>query len=146
MQKTVLKQIDELNQMSMAQLRKRWTDLMGTDPGRLGRQYLIRRLAYRIQELAFGGLSPAARKQLKAVADGKTTQSTKPVFSKPMLTAGTRLLREWRGEQYEVIVEPNGYRYNGKVYRSLTATARAITGQHLSGHLFFGINRKRGKS
>ena len=56
MQKTVLKQIDELSQMSMAQLRKRWTDLMGTDPGRLGRQYLMRRLAYRVQELAYGGL------------------------------------------------------------------------------------------
>ncbi len=69
MQKTVLKQIDELNQMSMAQLRKRWADLMGTDPGRLGRQYLMRRLAYRIQELAYGGLSPHARKQLEAVAD-----------------------------------------------------------------------------
>ena len=57
MQKSVLKQIDELNRMSMAELRKRWADLLGTDPGRLGRQYLIRRLAYRIQELAYGGLS-----------------------------------------------------------------------------------------
>ena len=147
MQKTVLKQIDELNRMSMAQLRKRWADLLGTDPGRLGRQYLIRRLAYRVQELAYGGLSPHARKQLEAVADGKTARSAKPSKSrKTILATGTRLLREWHGERYEVVVETEGYRYNGKVYRSLTAAARAITGQHTSGNLFFGIKRRRGQS
>ena len=149
MQKTVLKQIDELNQMSITQLRKRWADLMGTDPGpgRLGRQYLMRRLAYRIQELAYGGLSPQARKQLEAVANGKAPSAAKPANAgKPTLATGTRLLREWRGDQYEVVVEADGFRYNGKVYRSLTAVARAITGQHTSGNLFFGIQRKRGGS
>ena len=148
MQKTVLKQLDELNQMSIAQLRKRWADLMGTHPGpgRLGRQYLMRRLAYRIQELAYGGLSPQARKQLEAVADGKTRKSGASKSAKPTLATGTRLLREWRGDRYEVIVEVDGFRYNGKVYRSLTAVARAITGQHTSGNLFFGIQRKRGGS
>lgn len=147
MQKTVLKQIDELNQMSMAQLRKRWADLMGTDPGRLGRQYLMRRLAYRIQELAYGGLSPHARKQLEAVADGRPARSAKPSKSRTsVLATGTRLLREWHGDRYEVIVEADGFRYNGKLYRSLTAAARAITGQHTSGNLFFGIKRKRGDS
>ena len=144
MQKTVLKQIDELNQMSMAQLRKRWADLMGTDPGRLGRHYLMRRLAYRVQELAYGGLSTQARKQLNAVADGKTVKPSKS--RKTILAPGTRLLREWHGDRYEVIVEVDGFRYNGKVYRSLTAVARAITGQHTSGNLFFGIQRKRGSS
>ncbi len=144
MENTVLKQIDELQRMSMAQLHKRWADLMGADPGRLGRQYLMRRLAYRIQELAYGGLSPQARKQLEAVADGKTVKSAKPSKAKTtVLATGTRLLREWRGERYEVIVETEGYRYNGKVYRSLTAAARAITGQHTSGNLFFGIRRNR---
>ena len=77
-QKSVLKQIDELNRMSMAELRKRWADLLGTDPGRLGRQYLIRRLAYRIQELAYGGLSQEARKQLEAVADDRPTTAGIP--------------------------------------------------------------------
>ena len=146
MQKTVLKQIDELNHMSMAQLRKRWADLMGTDPGRLGRQYLMRRLAYRVQELAYGGLSPQARKQLEAVAGGKTRNGKPSKSKKTVLMPGTRLLREWHGDRYEVIVEADGFRYNGKVYRSLTAAARAITGQHTSGNLFFGIQRKRGDS
>ena len=144
MQKTVLKQIDELNRMSMAQLRKRWADLMGTDPGQLGRQYLMRRLAYRIQELTYGGLSTQARKQLEAVADGRAAKPSKSRATD--LATGTRLLREWRGDRYEVTVEADGFRYNGKVYRSLTAAAYAITGQHTSGNLFFGIQRKRGRS
>jgi hypothetical protein len=146
MQKTVLKQLDELNGMSMAQLRKRWADLMGTDPGRLGRQYLMRRLAYRVQELAYGGLSPQARKRLEAVADGKAKNADSPKSNRPTLATGTRLLREWHGDRYEVVVELDGFRYDGKLYRSLTAVAKAITGQHTSGNLFFGIQRKRGGS
>lgn len=142
MQQTVLKQINELNRMSMVQLRKRWTDLMGNDPGRLGRQYLMRRLAYRIQELAYGGLSKQARQLLEAAADGKPD---KPDLNrkrgKSILAPGTRLLREWHGDRYEVIVEADGFRYGGKLYRSLTAVARAITGSHMSGNLFFGIRR-----
>ena len=69
-QQSVLRQIDELNRMSIDQLRKRWQDLIGTDPGRLSRNYLIRRLAYRIQELVYGGLSRDARQKLAAIADG----------------------------------------------------------------------------
>jgi hypothetical protein len=148
MDKTVLAQIDELNRMPVDQLRKRWTDLMGTDPGRLGRQYLMRRLAYRIQELAYGGLSKEARKQLDAVADGRPVKAaTARRNARSVLSVGTRLLREWHGERYEVVVEADGYRYGGKVYRSLTAAARAITGSHMSGHRFFGIqaNPKRGQ-
>jgi len=142
MQKTVLKQIDELNRMSMAELRKRWANLLGTDPGRLGRQYLIRRLAYRIQELAYGGLSQEARKQLEAVADGRPTTAGKThKRGKTILSTGTRLLREWHGERYEVVVEADGFRYEGKIYRSLSAAARAITGSHISGNLFFGLRR-----
>lgn len=146
MEKTVLKQIDELHRMSMAQLRKRWADLMGSDPGKLGRQYLMRRLAYRVQELAYGGLSPQARRQLEAAADGRPRSATPSKSKKTILAPGTRLLREWHGDRYEVIVEADGFRYNGKLYRSLTAAAYAITGSHLSGNLFFGIQRKRGDS
>ncbi len=143
LEKTVLKQIDELNRMSMAQLRKRWADLMGTDPGRLGRQYLMRRLAYRVQELAYGGLSKQARKQLDAVADGKPAKKVRRKYDRTILSTGTRLLREWHGVRYEVIVEAGGFRYDGKCYRSLTAAAYAITGQHISGNHFFGIKRDR---
>lgn len=144
MQKTVLKQIDELNRMSIIQLRKRWIDLFGPDPGpgTLGRQYLVRRLAYRVQELAYGGLSQEARKCLQAVADGRPIPVSKHrKRGKVNLATGTRLLREWHGERYEVVVKDDGFRYDGKTYRSLSAVARAITGSHISGNHFFGITR-----
>ncbi len=137
-QRSVLKQIDELNNMSAAQLRKRWTDLVGTDPNRLGRSYLIRRIAYRIQELSHGGLPRDTRKRLKHSVCDESTASKKQ--SGPNLQPGTRLLRDWRGERYEVIVQEKGFLYNGKLYRSLSAVARAITGSYWSGNRFFGIS------
>jgi len=152
MQKTVLKQIDELNRMSMAQLRKRWADLLGTDPGRLGRKYVIRRLAYRIQELAFGGLSRDARRELNNIANGSPPKAVAEARKrrKRKLQPGTRLLRDWHGDRYEVIVKEDGYLYDGKRYKSLTAVARAITGSGWSGNRFFGLtpksNPKRGKT
>ena len=135
---SVIKQIDQLNQMSMRELRKKWQDLFGTDSGRLGRAYLIRRLAYRIQELTYGGLSQEARRKLKQLAeDPKKKKPTKPEITN--LQVGTRLLREWHGEQYEVIVKEDGFLYDGKLYRSLSAVARAITGRHCGGRRFFGL-------
>ncbi|MAE61465.1 MAG: hypothetical protein CMJ49_08940 [Planctomycetaceae bacterium] len=101
---------------------------------------ILRRLAYRIQELAYGGLSQGAIKQLKAVADGRPVATTKPrKRGKIDLAPGTRLLREWHGDRYEVIVEADGFRYAGKTYRSLSAVARAISGSHVSGNSFFGL-------
>ncbi len=152
MQITVLKQIDELNRMSMVQLRKRWADLLGTDPGRLGRNYLIRRLAYRIQELAFGGLSRDARRELSATANGTPPKVVVQARKrrKMRLATGTRLLREWHGDRYEVIVKEDGFLYDSKHYKSLTAVAMTITGSRWSGNRFFGLiperNPKRGNA
>ena len=140
-QNSVLKQIDELNRMSMDQLRKRWRDLLGTDPGRLGRHYLVRRLAYRIQELVYGGLSREARQKLASIGNGGDAKSKKPPRKRQVanLQTGTRLLRDWHGARYEVVVRENGFLYDGKTYRSLSAVARAITGSYWSGNRFFGL-------
>jgi len=125
----------------MKQLRKRWNDLLGTDPGRTGRSYLIRRLAYRIQELVYGGLSREARRKLAAIADGANGDARKTSCrcQATNLQPGTRLLRDWRGERYEVIVQEEGFLHGGKKYKSLSAVARAITGSHISGNRFFGL-------
>ncbi len=139
--KSVLRQIDELNRMSMKELRKRWCDLFGTDPGRFGRNYLIRRLAYRIQELVYGGLSREARQTLAEIADNANGRAHKAPGKRQAknLKPGTRLLRDWHGERYEVIVQEDGFLYDGKKYRSLTGVARAITGTQTSGNRFFGL-------
>ena len=149
MQKTVLKQIEELSRMSMEQLRKRWSDLMGTEPAGFRRSYLVRRLAYRIQELAFGGLSANVRKQLAAVAEAASPEA--PAKTRKgrrrqvghQLQPGTRLLREWHGQQYEVVVREDGFLFGGKEYRSLSAIAKVITGAVWNGRRWFGISPDR---
>ena len=141
-QHSVLSQIDSLNRMSMDQLRKRWSDLFGTDSGRLSRSDLVRRLAYRIQELVFGSLSREARRRLQELAaDASGANPPKPRRRQAAsLQTGTRLLRDWHGEQYEVIVQDDGFLHDGQKYRSLSAVARAITGSYWSGNRFFGLS------
>ncbi len=141
MDTTVLQQIDALNRMSMAELRKRWSDLFGAEPGQWGRPYLVRRLAYRIQELAYGGLSPGAKRRLSLIADGAPVAPSPPkANAKAGLLPGTVLIREWHGERHEVTVQDKGFMYQGRQYRSLTAIARTITGgSPWGGNRFFGL-------
>ena len=146
---SVLRHVDQLQHMSAPQLRQRWADLLGTDPGPHSRDYLIRRLAYRLQELVHGGMSRDSRQKLHAQvnASGKETSSARRT-QKTSLQPGTRLLRDWRGQRYEVIVQDDGFLYDGRKYRSLSAIARAITGSYWSGNRFFGLTTtttKQGK-
>lgn len=148
MHKTVLRQIEELSRMPLEQLRKRWTDLMGTEPAGFRRDYLVRRLAYRVQELAYGGLSAKVRKELAAIAEAATPQATTKARRRRkakghQLQPGTRLLREWHGQQYEVVVQEDGFLFGGKQYRSLSAIAKVITGAVWNGRRWFGISPDR---
>jgi hypothetical protein len=96
---------------------------------------LEKALAYEIQCAAFGGLSGAAKRALRAAAASKDG-STGP---RP-LSPGARLIREWNGVVHEVDVSGDGYVWRGERYRSLTAIARAITGTKWSGPRFFGLS------
>ncbi|MEZ6094376.1 MAG: DUF2924 domain-containing protein [Pirellulaceae bacterium] len=146
--RSVVRQINDLQRMSMPELRKKWKDLFGTEAGRLGRNYLIRRLAYRIQEIIYGGLSREAKRRLTEIhqnPDSKRRPTKREITN---LQIGTRLIREWHGERYEVVVDREGFVFDGKTYRSLSAVARAITGTHRGGRRFFGLEPadKRGGS
>lgn len=143
----VLRQVTELPTLPMSVLMERWRELYGTEPPPHNKKYLVNRLAYRIQELAFGGVSEATLTQLGAELDeaGYNTfgvrSSEKPSkeFAYRQYAVGTVLRREWSGMVYEVTVVRNGFLYEGKVYRHLTPIAKLITGQHQSGNTFFGI-------
>ena len=145
-EQNVIRQIEELNRISMAELRKKWQDVFGTDSKRFGRTYLIRRLAYRIQELIYGGISQESRRRAKNISETEAQAIKKRECSD--LQVGTRLVREWHGQKYEVIVKEDGFLSDGKIYRSLSAVARKITGRHCGGRRFFGLQpgskRKRG--
>ena len=131
-----------LPKMSNAQLHALWEKLFKqTPPRQVRRGLLIRILTYRIQEQAYGGLSPATRKRLGELARKFETNPSAELSSALRIKPGTRLIRDWRGQSHRVTVLENGYEYAGKRYSSLSQIARLITGTRWSGPLFFGLKR-----
>jgi hypothetical protein len=96
-------------------------------------------LAFRVQELAHGGLKPVTKAQLLEIAASLT--STGQSHTKPKFKAGTRLVREWKGNVHEVLITADGFKYLGETYNNLSPMACRITGTHWSGPAFFGTRR-----
>ena len=96
-------------------------------------------LAFRIQELAHGGLKPETKAQLREMTASLT--STGQSYTKPKFKVGTRLVREWKGKAHEVLITADGFEYLGETYKSLSLRASRITGTHWSGPAFFGTRR-----
>jgi hypothetical protein len=88
---------------------------------------------------AFGGLSGATRRRLRAIAEGARTGESVPISGSLRIKPGTRLVRAWGGKVHTVTAVPKGFEYQGQRYRSLSAIARAITGTSWSGPVFFGL-------
>lgn len=142
---TLAAQLAGLPTMPLDQLWTKWDEHFPRRPQRVNRRYLEARLAYRMQEIALGGLPPEVRAHL---ADCGEQHSKIKLGRGPevRLMPGTTLVREWDRQEYRVMVLPDGYyQLNGKRYKSLSAAARAITGTHWSGPAFFGINQKAQK-
>ena len=127
-------------------LKTQWRELFDSDPPPFNRRYLESRLAYRIQELAYGGLKPETVRRLEALGEqldgGNITLRRIRADLKPI--AGTKLIREWQGIEQTVTVLADGYEWQGRPYRSLSAVARAITGTRWNGWVFFGLKSQRG--
>lgn len=151
-EKHVQRQIEGLSRMPHDELKKLWNTLYGHEPPTYNRTYIVNRLAYRIQEFTFGGLSETARDRMRQILvehgydkNGikiQTNKSKRRRATDDMPILGTRLIREWQGVQHEVIIVQNGVEYKGKRYRSLSAVARLITGSSWNGRLFFGIESR----
>ena len=125
-------------------LREEWCRLYKTDVSpRLSRDLLVRAVAYRLQELALGGLRPEPQRQLRQIAMELKQTGAATTRLRPQLPSGTRLMREWRGRRYEVVVLDAGFSWQGTHYRSLSAIARTITGTPWSGPLFFGLKQNQ---
>ena len=91
-----------------------------------------------MQERTFGGLKPSAQKILDGVYDGRGEVAQQRI-PKRRASAGTVLIREWRGVSHRVTVLDHDVVYRGRRYKSLSEVARTITGTHWSGPLFFGL-------
>ena len=140
MSDTVLVQIAALKTKSTPELRGIWRELMDKEPPVLGRRYLVDRLAYRIQELHFGGLSERAQRKLDTLADQLEPKTARRRDAgRPI--AGTQLRRQWQGIEYVVTVREHDFEYGGRPYKSLSAIAREIAGSRWNGWTFFGLRR-----
>ena len=163
----ILKQLAELETISTKELRKLWDTLheaqSASEPKandadnmpaavrrpRFNRQFLIKHLSYRIQELAYGGLEKKVKSRMDRLLDNEGyddfAMKSRPAkkTSSDTLLPGTLLVREWQGERHEVIVGENkNFEYCGMPYRSLSAVARKITGTRWNGPKFFGCREK----
>jgi len=144
----ISERIVALQKMTTAELRRTWRRLLGEEPRSFNRDWLRKRLAWAIQVQEFGGLSEMAKgriEELTAEAQlwmplGRTAFAG---FGGSFQAAPRTLERIYRGRTLAVIVREEGYEFEGKIYPSLTAIAKTVTGSHCSGPRFFGTQRKR---
>lgn len=145
---TVLAQLAALKTAPVVALKQKWRQLFDGEPPPYNRRFLESRLAYRIQELAYGGLKPDTAERLAALTDELDGNPQKPRrhqdHQRPI--TGTRLIREWQGVEHCVSVRDQDFEYQGRPYKSLSAVARLITGSRWNGWVFFGLQNTRGRN
>ncbi len=131
-----------LLKMDKEALRGKWAQLFGFNPSPLlSRPFIIRSIAYRLQEKVFGGLKPSVQRQLDQVYDAGP-EANLAHLPKKRASAGTILIREWRGVRHRVTVLDDSVIYRGQRYKSLSEVARHITGARWSGPRFFGVTHR----
>jgi hypothetical protein len=142
---SVIAQLAALKQMTVVELKAKWAAVFDAPAPNNSRAYLELRLGYRIQELNLGGLSRETRRTLDLLADeveGKIVRKAIIADSRnPVI--GARLIREWDGVEHTVTVMRDGFDWQGRRFKSLSAVARAITGTQWNGYRFFALREAR---
>lgn len=159
----VREQIEALKHMTVGQLREKYREVFGEETRSHHKQFLFRRIAWRIQALTEGGLSERARRRaleiandadlciqaprIFAVGTARDRRANRRITTDPRLPApGTLLVREYKDRSVVVKVRLDGFEYDGRIYRSLSAIAREVTGTKWNGFLFFQIPDANGKT
>lgn len=127
-------QITKLAEMPLPELQKMWIRYFDEKPLSLNREFYVSRLAYKIQELHFGGLPIATKNLLIKMADSSELKN-----KKKLPPVGTRIVRVFKGREYVVKIMIDGFDFNGMPYKSLSQIAQKITGQKISGYRFFKL-------
>ena len=154
--KTITNEIDELRAMTVPALVERYREVYGKEPRIRHREWLWKRVAWKVQEQRLGGLSKVAQKRLeeliaeidlpiderKRTVSGRLKAPRKPTDP----AVGTCITRHWRGREIRVQVLDTGFECDGVVYGSLSAVARAVTGSRWNGKLFFGLTGRKRKA
>ena len=145
----ILARLAALKAMSVNELKAEWQALFDAPAPNNSRNFLEGRLAYRIQELTYGGPDKQTRRLLDLLADEvEGTLTRKAQIADPRNpVVGTKLIREWDGVAHTVTVLREGFDWDGRRFKSLSAVARAIAGTRWNGYRFFGLReRKRGEA
>ena len=130
--------------MSIADLRKRYRDLFRTEPPKaFGPDLLRRSIAHRVQEKAYGGLTPPARRLFDQLVKTAASKPNGRLELPRRIKPGSELVRTWNGQTYRVVVLETGFAYDGKSFPSLSEIASAITGTKWNGPRFFGLRGSR---
>lgn len=152
--------VKALNRMTVTQLRHRYAEVFGEAARSFNKQHLVKRIAWRLQAIHEGDLSERARRRARELAndadvrirppaapgeaDGNGETATSAFRVEPddrLPMAGTLLKRDYKGRTVQVRVLPQGFEFDGEVYRSLSAVAQKVTGAHWNGYHFFGLPR-----
>ena len=148
--------LDLLRQMTTAQLQLKYRELFGQPTHSNHKNYLFRRVAWRMQAVAEGGLSERAReyaREIAADADLRLCAPKQAIETEPPVRVahasrqldprvpppGTQLIKRYKDETLTVTVLDDGYQYRDRVYKSLSAIARQVTGTQWNGYVFFGL-------
>jgi hypothetical protein len=158
MNASIPQEIARLQAMTVSELQVEWKRLYGCASRSRNKDFLWRRLAWRVQELAFGGLTDAAKRRLAELGDepfvrAQVPRGFTPAASTPsgprrdhrLPSPGSTLVRRYRGDDVRVLVLDDAFEWDGRRFDSLSEVAFAVTGSRWNGWLFFGLaKRKRG--
>src|ERR1700716_3338045 len=135
-------EIGRLPNLSLLELRNRWKTLFGHPaPKSLRRNFLARAVAYQMQVDTHGGLSVATKRRLREIANAVRTGDANAMLGSRRIKPGTQMIRQWQSTTHTVTALAEGFEWNGRTYKSLSAVANAITGTNWNGFAFFGIKR-----
>ena len=164
MEINVGKEVAGLERMTVGELRTKYAEVFGEATNAHHKQWLVRRIIWRMQALAGGELSERARQRAQELANDadlrvsapKVTTRT-PIASTSRAAAtvgipadrrlpmpGTIITREYKGQSLQVVVLKQGFEFEGESFKSLSAVAKAITGSHCNGYLFFRLIKDGG--
>jgi hypothetical protein len=136
-------ELDRLATAPIVELRKRYREVLRTDPPKaFGPDLLRRSIAHRIQEKAYGGLPGSTKRLLDQLVKAMAAKPNGRLELPRRIKPGSELVRTWKGKTYRVVVRPDGFAYDGKTYAGLSEIASLIAGTNWNGPRFFGLRSK----
>ena len=152
MRETIPNQIQNLKDMDISKIQALYKELYGKESNGTHKTYLWRKVAYKLQEQEYGSLSAKAKEKLQALIEEYDPVNNKvlrpdkaiisqqlPIKDKRLPILGTVITKGYKGLNYQVKVLEKGFEYNQKIYKTLSAIAKEITGAHWNGYLFFNL-------